>query len=246
MRRMAAGLAMAALVIFVLVGAVQASEYIDLKTARRLDFFCVLRFVLFPDSPGFADVNKGDASKPGHILELADPICSTGVGFADPNVKLGKECLAPRGANQQSKGALIEAEFNVTHSDAMPAMTGHQHAPPVAWVGSIEKAYEMMTEYGSHSTGVGGFYLALGSCSGGAATEFILPESRVGPFAPTVLRAFYRAPIAPLQIVSLDAQGLDQFRVPYPIVRRAGRAAVTATTRGRRANIVRIRALDGC
>ena len=111
--------------------------------------------------------------------------------------------------------ALVNSDVDVTLTEGMPANTGHHHAPLVAWVSDIEKSSDMTAEYGTAATTVRGFYEALGAGSGDEAARFIVPERRVGPFAPEAMSAFYGNLIEPLRVVSLQPNGPNRFLVRY-------------------------------
>ena len=245
------GLAMAAFTALIALTAVARAECIDVRTAKTFDFSGSLAFRIFPGPPGFADVRKGDTPEPAYILDNDEPICLTGdPDFTDPTRQFRDIQLVPRDATAGAMRALIGQRVFVSVSEPMPAMTGHHHAPLVAWVDSIEKAQDITAEYETAATVVRGFYLALSAGSGDEAAQFVLPELRKGNFAPAALTAFYGALAEPLRLVSLDPQGPNAFLVRYAFLGRAGRcegrAMVTTTMRGGRAYIAGIRALDGC
>jgi len=229
----------------------RAAECIDVQQTTHLDFSGVLSIVIFPGSPNFTDVNKGDEPEPTYVLTLRDPICLTGdPDYTDPKLNFRAVQVVPEESTAASLRALVGAQVYVSLSKPMPANTGHHHEPLVAWVDSIEKAGDPTAEYGTAATTVRGFYLALGVGSGDQAAQFILPELRKGPFAPAAMTAYYGALPEPLQLVSLDPQGANVYLARYAFRSSAGRcdgrAQVTTTQRGGRAYIANVKALDGC
>jgi len=209
-----------------------------------------LEFVVFPGSPNFANVRKGDYPEPTYILRLSDPICITGDDFADPSRMFSTIHLVPSDPTAGALRALVGREVDVTLKEPMAANTGHHHAPLVAWVETVSKAADMTAEYGTAATTVRGFYDALAAGSGEQASAFIVPERRNGPFSPSAMTAFYGGLLEPLQVISIDPSGPRTFLVRYQFRSRAGRcngrAIVSTVSRGGANYILSIRALDRC
>ena len=130
------------------------------------------------------------------------------------------------------------------------ANTAHHHAPLVAWVTDISKAYDMTSENGTPATTVRAFYEALSAGSGDQAASFIVPERRFGPFSPDAMTKFYGALIEPLKLISVDPGGANNFVVRYNFRSSAGRctcrAEVSIVNRNGSNFIYSIRALTGC
>lgn len=231
------------------VGAASAA-CIDLRTTHNLDLAGTLRFKIFPGSPGFEDVRKGDFPEPTYILELDDPICIEGDDNADPTKPFSTVHLVPEDATAGALRALVNSRVDVSLTEPMAANTGHHHAPLVAWVAAVAKTYDMSEDYGTPATVVRGFYQALEAGSGEEAAKFIVPERRSGPFAPAAMTAFYGHLAEPLQLISLDRGEAGQFLVRYafrsPSGRCNGRALVSTVKRSGAYFISSIRALDGC
>jgi hypothetical protein len=252
MRRIVASLLRLSSIAAILAFASAASAAcIDVRSTELLQLRGRLGYRVFPGSPGFADVRKGDYPEPTYILTLPDPICLTGdPDFADPSHMFVTVQLLPTDATAASLRALVGAEVDVTLTEPMPAMTGHHHAPLLGSVGEIAKADDPTSEYGTAATSVRGFYTALAAGSGEEAAKFIVPERRVGAFAPRAMSDYYGSLLEPLRLVSLDPSGPDRFLVRYQFRGRAGRcngsAVVQTVTRGGSHFISSIRALDGC
>jgi len=229
---------------------VGSASCIDLQNSQPLMFRGRLEFVVFPGSPNFADVRKGDHPEPTYILRLSDPICITGDDFADPSRMFSIVHLVPSDATAGALRGLVGAEVDVVLKEPMAAHTGHHHAPLVAWVETVSKAADMTAEYGAAARTVRGFYDALAAGNGDQAAAFIVPERRIGPFSPAAMTDFYGGLVEPLRVISVDVAGPGAFLVRYEFRSRAGRcngrAIVSTVSRGGANYILSIRALDRC
>src|SRR5262249_49994674 len=68
---------------------------VDLKQKDRLSFQGRLNYRIFPGTPNYEDVRKGDTPEPTYILKLEEPICATGNEFVDPNTKFDRIQIFP-------------------------------------------------------------------------------------------------------------------------------------------------------
>jgi hypothetical protein len=97
---------------------------------------------------------------------------------------------------------------------------------------------------------VTGFYRALGRGNGDDAANFIVPESRSGPFSPDAMSRFYDDLVSPLELLSVQRDGPGVFAVRYAFRSGGGqcngRAIVKTVSRGGVDLISSIKALDGC
>jgi hypothetical protein len=92
---------------------------INLKQKDPLSFQATLNYRIFPGSPNYEDVRKGDTPEPTYILKLDNPICATGDEFVDQNTK-------PLRRYGEIFGALLGNESLLRvleHSDAIRGIT---------------------------------------------------------------------------------------------------------------------------
>ncbi len=226
------------------------AECLNLQSKEPVLFEARLGFHVFPGPPGFADVQKGDAPEPTYVLELAAPICIAADEHADSNTKFSTVQLRPTRTTAAALRGLVGTKVNATLTDLMAANTGHHHETLVATLGDIGAVRPAKQNAGLGLTTVKAFYQALGAGSGDEASKLIVPERRVGPFAPDAMTRFYGALSEPLRLASLSPTGANQFEARYRFRSQAGacngHAIVTTVSRDGASYISSIHALDGC
>ena len=228
-----------------------AAKCYDVSKAEPATLFGHLTHRIFPGPPGFSDVQKGDTPEPGYILKLAAPICITGDDFADPEVRFNEVQLVPSDKLESRMLAFNNLDVDVSLSQQMAAETGHHHRPLVAWVTEINSADDPTQEYGTAATTVRAFYTALSTGDGELASGFIVPERRTtGPLSAQAMTTFYGGLVEPLQIINIQLEGRNRFRVKYLFKSATsvcnGTSEVrTISSKGRNL-ILSIKALNGC
>ncbi|MGO9983169.1 MAG: DUF4431 domain-containing protein [Rhodomicrobium sp.] len=231
---------------------------LDLHQAGGFTFEGVLSYKIFPGSPNFEDVRRGDTPEPSYILKLDEPICVTGDDFVEPNSRIEQVQVYPEGEDRAAENlwnelrAMTGKRVSVSGSNAFGAHTGHHHAPLLLQIASIASATSIVDEYGTALTTVRAFYLALGAGSGEEAVRFVIPQKRAsGPLSASAIANFYGNLIEPLTLIDAVAIRPDEFRVRYRFVARgSGKCngvAIVRTVQIRGENLIEsIRALNGC
>jgi hypothetical protein len=224
---------------------------VDISKGEPSNLYGHLSHRIFAGPPNFEDVQKGDTPEPGYVLKLDKPICLTGDDFADPSNSFDEVQLVPKNGMERQMSSLRDADVYVEVVDPMAAETGHHHRPLVAWVKSISSARDITTSYGTAATSIEGFYAALHSGDGATAATFVIPEkTKIGPFAPASLTAFYGSLAEPIKLLDIHPAGKDRFAVRYYFRNGAktcdGSATVTTVDRAGRNFIKAIQTQSGC
>jgi len=232
----------------------------DLSRGEPSSLTGQLLFAIAAGAPGFADVQKGDTPEPIYVLHLDQPICIEGDDMADPSDYFDEVQVVPEKVPEGALKAMINRRVTLGLYDGMAATTGHHHRPLVAWVNAVAPAARAMAgdmadgptaDYGTAATTIRAFYAALHAGQGETAAQMVVPEKRgAGPFSGAALSAFYGRLREPVDLRAVASLGADTWNVRYHYATGArvcdGRAIVETQTRGGRAYIARIRALDGC
>jgi hypothetical protein len=263
--------------VLMLFGSVRAAcACYDVSRGEPKTLRGVLRYVIFPGSPSFQDVQKGDMPEPGYVLQLAHPICIAGDDFADPDQSFSEVQIVPTDATAGRMIHLADSAVDVAVVDPMAAETGHHHRPLVAWAAHISAASadgratqvddipkrsrppaaasddeDVTTEYGTAATTVRAFYEALADGQGQIASHFVVREKRSkGPLSGAALTRFYGSLAEPLTLIDLHRYGVGRYEVRYAFGDGAracrGRSIVAATQRKGLFFIAGIQASDAC
>ncbi len=72
-----------------------AAACLDVRQSTGIVLEGVLSYHIFPGSPNFEDVRRGDQPEPTYILQLDQPICATGDEFLDENSKIDRIQIFP-------------------------------------------------------------------------------------------------------------------------------------------------------
>jgi hypothetical protein len=220
----------------------------DLSKGEPHTLMGTLVHAVEPGPPNYADVRQGDLPEPFFLLELEQPICITGDEFADDKRPIHGVQLISTDSTALAMLSLLNSVVTVTLSDPFAAHTGHHHRPLLAYVTDIG---DITAEYGTAATTVRAFYYALSEGDGVAAAQYVVPEKRTpGWFSAETLSEFYGNLIEPLELVSLEPGGPDEYLVRYEYGVKSGacngRAVVTTVTRNGLNMIQGIRELDEC
>lgn len=233
----------------------------DLSRGEPRSLTGQLRFAIAAGPPGFEDVQKGDTPEPIYVLHLDAPICIVGDDFADPSDRFDEVQVLSGKVPESALKAMINQRVTLGLYDGMAAENGHHHRPLVAWVNAVTPAPadaaadtaddDPTADYGTAATTIRAFYTALHAGQGDTAAQMVVPEKRgAGPFSGPALSAFYGSLRAPVDLRAVAPLGADTWSVRYHYATGSkvcdGRAIVETQTRGGRAYIARIRALDGC
>lgn len=229
----------------------------DLSRGEPASLTGRLLFAIAAGAPGFEDVQKGDTPEPIYVLHLDSPICIAGDDFADASDRFDEVQVVPGKAPESALRAMVNRRVTLGLYDGMAAETGHHHRPLVAWVNAVapaaaaDSARDPTADYGTAATTIRAFYAALHAGQGDTAAQMVVPEKRgAGPFSGAALSAFYSALREPVDLQDVSPLGADTWSVRYHYATISkvcdGRAIVETQTRGGRAYIARIRALDGC
>ncbi|MBM2711058.1 hypothetical protein JQK88_07310 [Mesorhizobium caraganae] len=238
-------------VLSVLSARLEASQCYDISKGQPEYLSGQLLYKIFPGSPNFEDVTKGDEPEPAYILRLASPICLTGDEFANETEAVLTVQLAATTATEPLLRSLVGKDVEVRLAGQAAAITGHHHAPLLASAIEVSPADDITEEYGTAATTVRAFYYALGNGNGDQAAQYVIPEKRNrGPLSAAAIGAFYSNLAKPLQLVSLEAQTGGRFLARYAFERKSetclGRSVVQTVRRNGKNLISSIRALDGC
>lgn len=229
----------------------KASQCFDISKGQPEHLFGQLTYRIFPGSPNFEDVTKGDEPEPTYILRLDTPICLTGDEFANEAEPVSTVQLSATTATEALLRSLIGKDVEVQLVDQAAAITGHHHAPLLASVVVISPTEDITEEYGTAATTVRAFYYALADGNGDQAAQYVIAEKRNrGPLSAAAISAFYGNLDKPLQLVSLEPQTKGRFLARYTFERKSqtclGRSVVQTVRRSGKNLISSIRALDGC
>jgi hypothetical protein len=233
---------------------------LDVRQSGSYSFEGFLTFKIFPGSPNFESVERGDNPEPTYILHLDEPICVVGEeDFLDPSVRIADIHVYPDSPEPTGRGLsadlkrLVNRRVLVTGEKPFAAHTGHHHAPLVLAINSIMGAPGYgREEWGDAKTTVEAFYYALAAGSGDEAARFVIPEKRrSGPLSANAISGFYGNLIEPLHLIEVTKLGRNEYLARYTFVSAAnGRCNGTAIVRTVRigdANLISsIRALNGC
>ncbi|TIP06453.1 MAG: hypothetical protein E5X72_01675 [Mesorhizobium sp.] len=229
----------------------EASQCFDISKGQPEHLAGQLIYRIFPGSPNFEDVAKGDEPEPAYILRLASPICLTGDEFANEAAPVSTVQLSATTATEVLLRSLVGKDVEVQLAGQAAAITGHHHAPLLATAVDISSVEDITKEYGTPATTVRAFYYALADGNGDQAAQYVIPEKRNrGPLSAEAMTAFYRNLDRPLRLVSLEPQTRGRFLARYTFERKsqtcAGRSVVETVRRNGKNLISAIRALDGC
>jgi len=229
------------------------ADCLDVNDRAALVFRGQLSFHVFPGSPNYEDVRKGDRAEPGFLLKLETPICVRGDDFIESDRSIGTLHVFSSDRNvDMNLKRLAGKQVVVNGANAFGAHTMHHRAPLVVEAASVGPALDEDDEIGIGAIStVKGFYAALGAGDGREASRYIVPEKRGrGPFSAEAMTKFYGNMADPLRLLGVEAMS-GGYRVHYRY-RVAGqkacdgRAEVRLVTVGDLNLIAGIKALDGC
>jgi hypothetical protein len=112
----------------------------DLIEAPPTQLSGVLTMVVFPGRPNYSSVEEGDEPEKTYILRLDKPICST-----DQALPFDQVHLVSMSHTRSGMKDLIGKYVQVQLTEQMPGITGHHHAPLVAWVQEVHRVRRNLT-----------------------------------------------------------------------------------------------------
>lgn len=228
-----------------------SAKCLDISDGRTLSLEGRLTHRVFPGPPNYQDVAKGDASEPGYILQLAQPVCVSGDDFIDAGQAIRSVHLIPSERTASLMQSLVGANVGVELADPFGAHTAHHRAPLLGTVRRILQIGGASQKADAGMVAVTRFYEALSRGDGAAAAASVIPEKRKnGPLSAAALSAFYGKLKQPLQLLGVEPGEPARYRARYSFATGSatcnGRADVTTEMRGGVHLIAAIRALDGC
>ena len=204
----------------------QQSSCLDNESEARVSLEGLLDHQIFPGSPNFDDVTKGDLPEPAYILHLDRPICVTKELGDVTDIKTVHLYVAD-GDQQQSVWStlhtLIGKKVIVTGEAPFPSHTGHHHAPAVMAINDAKRQPEPGSFFGTAATTVQAFYMALSVGDGEEASALVIPDKRMnGPLSRKEITGFFRNLKVPLRLIDLTPLSESEFTVLYTYETAAG------------------------
>lgn len=117
-----------------------AAPCFDVAKGEPRSLTGILSFAVFPGPPNFEDIRNGDAPEPTFVLQLSAAICIVDDDFADPNTTFRSVHVVETEATAGRLRHFVHRAVTLTLTEQMASVTGHHHAPLVAWVTSIRPA----------------------------------------------------------------------------------------------------------